>query len=593
MRGYLVLGVVTATMVAGCEIEVTTSPTAHESAPFDPPPPQPTFTFSTYLGGSGDDRVLDVASTLGTAPLVFVVGGTSSTDFPTTDGTTLDPATSAGCAGCPYDAFAMRIDAPGQVVWSTVIGGPGFEEATAVAVAIDLDVFIGGSAAELPATTGAADATFAGGDSAERGGEDGFVCRLDGATGQRRWCTFVGGAGTGGVTSLAADPASDGVVAVLTTVASEALDDDPAYAAAFAGRHRAAPGGTDTVVVRIAGDGRSFSWATYVGGSGDEPAPATVSIDINGVHVLTTTASTDAPTPNGVVTTAPGGTNAYYALLIDDAATVRYATYLGGSGDDWVSGKSLLAEGSVAVGINTRSVDVDVTANAVQPSFGGGGTAGCGAALGDGWLGLLAPAASGTASLAAATYVGGSRGDSLDAITRDRSYDAVIAAGRTFSSDFPTLGFGQPPFGFPRGAPCTTDADNSDGSITSLPRAGLFADRHYGSYFGGSDEDRIAAADRGGSHLIGFGGDTRSLDFPVVGPLSSSRRGPRDGFVAVLGRWDFPVAAGDAGPDATGPGGTDGDAGCCGTAPMSAPRGLAFGLLVLAAAIPLRRRRAR
>src|SRR5206468_150827 len=84
-----------------------------------------TLVFSTYLGGSGDDRgyrlVLDSSSN------VYVVGQTTSSNFPVASA--LQPAMGGGA-----DAFITKFGSTGSVMFSTYLGGTGIDGATGVAV---------------------------------------------------------------------------------------------------------------------------------------------------------------------------------------------------------------------------------------------------------------------------------------------------------------------------------------------------------------------------------------------------------------------------------------------------------------------------
>lgn len=574
---------------------------AHESQPpFDAPPdaPVPPLTplyLSSYLGASGADDIAAAAVKDGTYPRVFVGGSTSSADFPTTNDSPVDTRTQIGCSACPADAFVQRRDAPGDVVWSTVIGDQGFERVAALAIATDGDVFAAGSAASLPMTTNAADATFAGGSTAERGDEDGFVCRLDGETGAIEWCTFVGGNGSGGVTGLAYDANGDDVVVVMNTVASESLDGDAAYNAGFSGRHRATAQGADTVAIRISGDGTTFEWATYVGGSGDESASPSVALVASAVHVLTTTSSTDAPTPSGHTTAAPAGRNAYLASFSADGTMLRYGTYLGGAGDDWTAPHALVDAVVVYAAVNTTSADMP-TRNAAQATYGGGGSTGCGD--GDGWVGAIIPSTSGAGSFVSGTYVGGSRGDEIGGLTVTGAGEVVVS-GRTYSSDFPTAATHVPFQAMLNSVDCTSAPGNSDGFLVQYLAGGSapLSARKIATYLGGAVADHFAAAASpyNGAFFV-LAGATASTNFPVRQAFQTTRRGESDGVLVVPEYWRAPgepvVDAGTT-PDALGNFDAssaidEGGGGCCGASDGRASSA-AMALVVLALVAARRR----
>jgi len=600
--GVLVAGLVLAAGAA-CDVPPETTAMAHESPPWDAPvdgpwpidgPPMATFRMSSFFGGAADDEIAAAVVTGGPNPEVIIVGGTSSSDFTTTDGSQVDTSASAGCSACPYDAFVTKLRSPGMVVWSRVIGGPGFERAAAVALAQNGDVFVGGSAASLP-VTGTPDATFAGGSTAERGDEDGFVCRLDGATGDTEWCTFVGGSGSGGVQALVADWSTNSLLVAFTTSAAEALHADPDYRAAFAGRHRSTAAGADTVVLRMADNGQNFTWATYVGGSGDESGAPSIALTAQGVHVLTTTSSTDAPTLGGYLTSAPAGRNAYLATLSSDGTTLVHGTYLGGGGDDWTPPHGLVSRDgipSLAAVVNTTSADMP-TRGAPQPTYGGGGSAGCGD--GDGWAGWIEPLYTGDESLRAATYIGGSRGDEIGgfATLRDGRW---IVIGRTYSSDFPVEAPILPFQAMLGGAPCTSAPGNADGFLVELRQFQRDVQREMATYVGGAAADGfLAAAAASDSTFHVIVGQSASSDFPTRAPFQDRPlRGASDAVIVTPEIWPWmPVPPEvDARVDAP-PGGLDGGldggsgvdgggGGCCGASRAPATSSIVLALALLA-----------
>ncbi len=87
--------------------------------------------FSTYLGGSNDDRGHALAVDPATGDAV-VTGQTSSPNFPTAN--PLQPAL-GGCGGIFCDAFVARLNAAGSALgFSTYLGGSGADEGYALAV---------------------------------------------------------------------------------------------------------------------------------------------------------------------------------------------------------------------------------------------------------------------------------------------------------------------------------------------------------------------------------------------------------------------------------------------------------------------------
>lgn len=124
------------------------------------------LSFSTYLGGSGDDWAW--ALDAGSDHSLYVAGATTSTDFP------VSPAAVSRALGGERDAFLARLSADGAtLVYSTYLGGSNVDVAHGVAAAGDGDVVLTGStsSADFPTTPHAYDTTY-------NGGGDIFVTRL-------------------------------------------------------------------------------------------------------------------------------------------------------------------------------------------------------------------------------------------------------------------------------------------------------------------------------------------------------------------------------------------------------------------------------
>ncbi len=579
--------------LAGCAADVGTTPYAHES-PGDAPEGLDDLRAirgDRFLGGSGRDLIEDLDVT-GDGDLLLA-GGTSSTDFPTTDGSTLDTTAQTGCSACPHDATITKLSADGTSVrWSRVLGGPGFDRATTIVFDSGLTFVAGSTGGGLPTTTGAGDRTFAGGSTPERGDEDGFVCRLDTATGAVDWCTYVGGAGPGGVTAIA----FRGNVYVAFAVAAGAdLHLDADYAAAFAGGHRATQQGADIVILSLAPQDGAFVSATFAGGTGDEFGPASLVEDGSYFHVLAGTSSTDVPVPNGLLTTAPPGTNLFFATYAPGLTGLAYGTYLGGDGDEETTGNGLdgWTDGTqiVAVGGTTTSNDMPYR-NGIHGRPVASGALGCG--RGDVWFAVLQPDQAGSASLLYASYLGGGEGERFGGLHAiDSAFGRVVAlTGSTSSTTFPVNRGARTQW---LGPTCSTLDGATEGFVAHVNTT---VSRHAATFVGGSSYDRGTALLQ--RHVVG---ETSSADLPTVTGGDDELGGTRDGFLIELGAPPPPPpGGGDGGPTDASEGfehlpgdhvfpPDDDDGGCCGTAPVPVAPGTATlaGLVMLL----VRRRRGR
>lgn len=104
--------------------------------------------FSTYLGGSSDDAAYSIG--LNAANEVYVSGGTSSSNFPTTAGT-LHTTYQGGTA----DGFAAHFDPSGSaLVQSSFIGTTGYDQAYFIQLDASNNVYLYGQTAGIYPVTG-------------------------------------------------------------------------------------------------------------------------------------------------------------------------------------------------------------------------------------------------------------------------------------------------------------------------------------------------------------------------------------------------------------------------------------------------------
>jgi hypothetical protein len=136
--------------------------------------------YSTYLGGTGDELLVNVA--VDPAGNAYVGGGTNSADYPTTAGA-FDPLKDVGT-----DVFVTKLNTTGTApVYSTFIGGGGSDIADDIAVDANGDAYFTGAttSSTYPVSTGAFDATH-------NGSSDVFVSRLNAAGSALTHSTFLG-----------------------------------------------------------------------------------------------------------------------------------------------------------------------------------------------------------------------------------------------------------------------------------------------------------------------------------------------------------------------------------------------------------------
>jgi len=135
--------------------------------------------YSTYLGGAsrgpspfqaGDSGAGIAVDQTGNA---YVVGLTSSTDFPA-----MRPLQSGNAGN--GDAFVVKLNVSGGLIYSTYFGGQGDEGATAVAASANGDAYVVGVATShgFPTTNGSLQPGFNGSFESFAFARDGFVVRI-------------------------------------------------------------------------------------------------------------------------------------------------------------------------------------------------------------------------------------------------------------------------------------------------------------------------------------------------------------------------------------------------------------------------------
>jgi len=154
------------------------------------------FVYSTYLGGDGGDRGLDIAvNSIGEA---YVVGATAImfgvNNFPMA-GSPYD-VTYSGMTLVDGEAFVAILDAAGSsLVYSSFLGGSGtLEKARSVTISSNNDYYVygGTGSTDFPGTAG----NYQSAHAADGGSTDFFIAHFDYAT---------GGLGSGGITYFGGD----------------------------------------------------------------------------------------------------------------------------------------------------------------------------------------------------------------------------------------------------------------------------------------------------------------------------------------------------------------------------------------------------
>ncbi|HET9495389.1 MAG TPA: SBBP repeat-containing protein, partial [Chloroflexia bacterium] len=403
-----------------------------------------------------------------------------------------------------YDrAQSLTIDP--VLTFSTYLGGNQADEGTGIAVDGAGNVYVAG-------TTGSTNFPVVGGfQTANQGGQDAFVTKFNPAGGVV-YSTYLGGGGNDTGHAVAVDASGSAYVTGLT--GSSNFPTLNAY-------QPTRPGGTDAFITKLAPDGASLIYSSYFGGSVYDDSSGIATDGANGAYIVGRTSSTNLPTRNAYQATYGGVYDGYLARFNTAAsgdASLVYATYLGGSGQEWV-GTTGYGQGDWGHGVAADSQgNAYFTGNTYSANFPvRGAYQGTLSGLGDAFVSKINTGLVGDASLVYSTFLGGSAIDSGKDVEVDAAGSAYVV-GATGSTNFPTLN---------RYAPCTNGP-----CVTKLNPAGNAL--VYSTCFGPSGRGWGAdiALDAEGNAYVA--GTTSEAAFPMVDPIQGTIGGGADAFVLKL-----------------------------------------------------------
>jgi PKD repeat protein len=370
----------------------------------------PVIEYSTFLGGSLSDYATAVAAD--SSGNAYITGWTQSWDFPSrTTGGCL--STVFGYSACE-DAFVVKLDPAGQLVYATFLGGssPGWDEARGIAVTSGGEVVVTGGtdSTDFPATARFGSMAPKRGAPAE-GVPVGsvFITRLRASGGDLAYSVILRGSGDDEVSGLALGPDGSAWVTGLTDSA-----DFPVVAAFQPTRL----GRINTFVTRLQPDGSALAFSTYLGGSADDYANGVAVDALGNGYVVGHSTSPDFPLSNAFQTTVGGA----FVTKLNPSGGLLYSTYLGGQSDA-AYGVTVDPAGSACVVGLTYSPDFPLL-HPIQASLGG---------IGNAFVTKFTPAGD---ALVFSTFLGG-RTTGRAAATSPTG--EIVVAGLVGSADFPTV----------------------------------------------------------------------------------------------------------------------------------------------------------
>jgi hypothetical protein len=289
--------------------------------------------YATYMGGSGYDAATAIA--VDSTGAAYITGYSDSPDFPSVH--SLPPAFCEPQDDFrTYDTFVAKLAADGsRLIYSTCLGGETEDSGHAIAVDDSGAAYVGGFtfSCDFPTVNAFEPACHV----RDSGNLEAFLAKLAPGGASLEYSTYFGGDGT--------------QVAGITVDSSGAV-----YIAGITGEpdfpiQHLQPG--LGFVTKFAPGGKSLVYATQVGGG----AKGIAVDESGAAYVVGTTHSTEFPTVKAVQPVYGGSGDAFVVKLAPDGGSTIYATYLGGSGVEQGSGIATDAEGAAYVTGRTFSSD--------------------------------------------------------------------------------------------------------------------------------------------------------------------------------------------------------------------------------------------
>jgi uncharacterized protein (TIGR03437 family) len=450
----------------------------------------PVLVYSTYLSGSGNDYSYSVA--LDSAGLAYIGGYTTSLDFPVLGA--IQPAHKGN-----NDVFVTKLDEAGALVYSTYLGGAGPDNCYGIAVDSSGQAYITGGtfSTDFPTTAGAF-------QTANQGGPDAFVAKLNITGSALIYSTYLGGNDNDLGYGIAVDPSGAAFVTGYTL--SGNFPKLNAYQSTRNGPHN------DAFIAKLKADGSGLLYSTYLGGSLDDQGNG-IALDSAGqAYVIGTTLSSDFPTASAFQTASGGGQDAFVAKLSATGNVLMYSSYLGGSGTE--SGNAIAVDASQQAYVTgvTDSTSFPTTGGSFQTANHGGQDA------------FVAKVNATGSALVYSTYLGGAVNDIGIGIAVAADGTAYLTGG-TYSTDFPVT-------------PCAYQATKPSTGfestfITKFDAAGAVL--AYSTFLHGSNGGFGLGIAIDSTGAVYIGGITQSADFPTTaGAAQRTSLGVPDGFVSKL-----------------------------------------------------------
>lgn len=442
----------------------------------------PVIVWSSFLGGGAADSAAGVA--VDAQGNSYVAGFTRSANFPVR-------VPVQGVLAGPVSAYAMKINAGGSAVeWATYLG----TDSQAAGIAVDAS-----GSAHVAGTVAGSFPMQNPYQGLKGNGTDGFIARLSPSGNSLVYSSYLGGADEDTPSGVALDAAGNAYVGGIT--------DSVDFPVLNAYQRQGAPA---AFVTKFLAAGSQIGYSTRLLYPDALYSNVAVGADQAGGAYLVGRSSASIPTTtSSYQQNVAGGTDAFLVKFNPHSTgnlTVGYATYLGGTGEDYATAVAVAGNGeSILVAGNTASTNFPLRL-AAQSAPGGG------------WDGFAARLS--VFNLISSTYLGGTLDDFINAGAIAAGRESFVA-GSTVSANLPGR--------------VNEKRNGTDAFVSRFSEAGNAI--LYTMYLGGNGDDVANGIAVDAASVAHVAGQTASLDYPQVNPAQNFG-GVNDAFLTRISPCD-------------------------------------------------------
>ncbi len=310
--------------------------------------------YSTFLGDVGSDSGNAIA--VDSSGNAFIVGD-AGMGFPAVNALMSIPGSG--------HVFVSKLNPAGNVLlFSTQLGGNGFEHATDVAVDSADNIYVTGAtySTNLPVPN-AAQPAYGGGSG------DGFVAKIKADYSGLAYLTYLGGSAMDQAYGIALDGLGN---AYITGETRSTLNfpTKNAFQPAYGG------GRSDAFVTKLNAAGNAWVYSTYLGGSDDENyfnEPGAIAVDSENRPVVTGyTCSPNFPTLGSLQAASVGTCYAFVTRLNAAGSSLAFSTRLGSKsgGSTETRGNDIAVDAQSNVYVVGNTFAADMLTNPLRPYMG-------------------------------------------------------------------------------------------------------------------------------------------------------------------------------------------------------------------------------